>query len=94
MKVEIEEDEAWELMSLVVAHLVDDAGLKGAGNIGDDLDKQVALVFRSSVGVVSLAESAAGRAHALAWWARRKQRWRAESRPHPVGDDDALPGLS
>ena len=28
MKVEVEEDEAWELMSLVVAHLVDDAGLK------------------------------------------------------------------
>ena len=29
MKVEIEEDEAWELMSLVVARLVDGAGLKG-----------------------------------------------------------------
>ena len=30
MKVEIEEDEAWELMSLVVARLVDGAGLEGS----------------------------------------------------------------
>ena len=27
MKVELEEDETWQLMSLVVARLVDDAGL-------------------------------------------------------------------